>query len=89
MSEVTAVARVRLIGKPGCHLCEAARTVVAQECARAGVSWREVSILDDPELHERYWDLIPVVEVDGRRHDVLQIDASRLRDRLRRLSASP
>lgn len=75
-------ARVRLVGKPGCHLCEQARTVVAQECRRAGVVWEEVSILDDADLHERYWDLIPVVEVDGERFEALRVDAARLRVRL-------
>ena len=75
-------ARVRLVGKPGCHLCDQARQVVAEECRRAGVAWHEVSILDDADLHERYWDLIPVVEVDGERFEALRVDAARLRARL-------
>lgn len=57
--------RVRLIGKPGCHLCDVARDVVAAECAAVGVKWDEVSILDEAELADRYWELIPVVLVDG------------------------
>ena len=77
-----AVVRVRLIGKPGCHLCDQARPVVAEECRRAGAAWEELSILDDDELHERYWDLVPVVEVDGERFEVLRVDAARLRARL-------
>ena len=59
------MSRVTLVGKPGCHLCDAARDVVATECAAAGADWSEVSILSDPELADRYWELIPVVLVDG------------------------
>ena len=58
--------RVRLVGKPGCHLCELARQVVSRVCAEAAVVWDEVSILDDPVLADRYWELIPVTLVDGR-----------------------
>ena len=42
-----------LVGKPGCHLCDDARTVVAAVCADTGAGWAEVSILDDPELADR------------------------------------
>ncbi len=75
--------QVRLIGKPGCHLCDEARMVVAAECRRAGVPLSEVSILDDADLHARYWDQIPVVEVDGEQVEALRVDAARLRARLR------
>lgn len=75
--------RVVLIGKPGCHLCDEARVVVAAECRRARVGFREVSILDDTELHDRYWDQIPVVLVDGEQVEALRVDADRLRARLR------
>ncbi len=57
---------VVLIGKPGCHLCDEARPVVAEVCAAAGVPWREQSILDDIALEMAYWEFIPVVLVDGR-----------------------
>jgi len=75
--------QVRLVGRAGCHLCEQARVVVERECRRAGVALVEVSIDDDPELHARYWDRIPVVEVDGEPVESLRVDADRLRTRLR------
>lgn len=74
--------RVTLIGKPGCHLCETARDVVESVTAELGVAWREVSILDDPELYDRYWEQIPVVLVDGRPHEYWRIDERRLRSAL-------
>lgn len=71
-----------LVGKPGCHLCDDARAVVAAVCADAGVPWGEVSILDDPELADRYAEQIPVVLVDGAVHDFWRVDAGRLREAL-------
>jgi len=72
-------ARITLIGKPGCHLCDEAREVVAEVAADLGVRWEEQSILDDPSLHERYADQIPVTLVDGRPHDFWRVSAERLR----------
>lgn len=72
-------ARITLIGKPGCHLCDDARAVVAGMCAESGDTWVEVSIEDDPALFDEYWERIPVVLVDGRPHDFWLIDAGRLR----------
>lgn len=76
-----------LIGKPGCHLCDDARNVIAAVVAdlpadAAAVSVSEVSILDDAELHERYVEEIPVVLIDGRVHTYWRVDPSRLRTAL-------
>jgi hypothetical protein len=70
---------VILVGRPGCHLCDDARTVVAEVCDAAGIAWAEVSLLDDPELADRYAEQIPVVLVDGVVHDFWRVDAGRLR----------
>jgi len=71
--------RITLIGKPGCHLCDDARTVIARVAADLGVGWSELSILDDPALMDRYAEEIPVTLVDGRRHDYWRVDEARLR----------
>lgn len=75
-------ARITLIGKPGCHLCDDARGVIARVADDLGVGWEEVSIADDPELAERYWEQIPVTLVDGRQHDYWRVDEARLRQAL-------
>lgn len=75
-------ARVTLIGKPGCHLCDDARRVVESVCRETGQSWVEVSIEDDPALFDEHWDRIPVVLVDGRPHDFWRVDPARLRGAL-------
>lgn len=71
--------RVTLVGKPGCHLCDQARDVVARVTADLGITFTEVSVLDDEGLRELYWEQIPVVLVDGAQHDFWRVDADRLR----------
>jgi glutaredoxin len=76
-------ARLTLIGKPGCHLCDEARdavtAVVAQLGADDSITLEERSILDEPELHARYWDEIPVVQINGAVHTIWRVDPERLR----------
>jgi hypothetical protein len=74
-----ATPRVTLIGKPGCHLCDEAREVVARVTTELGESYEELSILDDRALEERYWEQIPVTLVDGEQHDFWRVSADRLR----------
>jgi hypothetical protein len=80
---VSAVA-LTLIAKPGCHLCDDARAViraVVDELPEGSpaVEIEELSILDDPALHEKYVEEIPVVLVDGRMHTYWRVDPTRLR----------
>jgi hypothetical protein len=76
------VARITLIGKPGCHLCDDARVVVSRVATDLDVGWEELSVLDDPELADRYAEQIPVVLVDGDQHDFFRVDEARLREAL-------
>jgi hypothetical protein len=81
---VVSSARLTLIGKPGCHLCDEARVVVAGVVDELGeaasVSVDELSILDDPALNDRYWDEIPVLLLNGEVHNIWRIDPVRLRN---------
>lgn len=74
---------ITLVGKPGCHLCDEARAVVVAVAAETGTPWMEVSILDDPQLADQYWDQIPVIKVDDRIIGFWRIDADQLRSALR------
>ncbi len=71
--------RVRLYGRPGCHLCDEARVVVASVCAELGEDFEEISIDDDPALVARFGEEVPVTFVDGRQHDFWRVDPARLR----------
>jgi len=79
-----AAARVTLYGKPGCHLCDDAREVIARVCAELGTSYDEVDITSDPVLQQQYGEQIPVTFVDGAQHDFWRVDERRLRAALGR-----
>ena len=71
--------RVVLYTKPGCHLCDDARAVVAAVCAELGESFDEVDITTSDELVREFGEQIPVTFVDGEQHDFWRVDAERLR----------
>ncbi|WP_194892780.1 glutaredoxin family protein [Catenulispora pinisilvae] len=73
---------VTLVGKPGCHLCDDARAIVAAVAAETGATVEELDITAedfDPALKAEYWEQIPVTLVNGRRHDFWRVDRDRLR----------
>jgi hypothetical protein len=74
--------RVVLIGKLGCHLCDNARLIIAKVCDELGETWGELSILDDPQLADQYFESIPVVMIDGKIHDKWRVDEARFRSAL-------
>ncbi len=71
--------RVVLYSKPGCHLCDDAREVIAAVCAELGESFDEVDITASEELMRGFGEQIPVTFVDGEQHDFWRVDAARLR----------
>ncbi|MGW5636378.1 glutaredoxin family protein [Streptomyces sp. NPDC003832] len=73
---------VTLIRKPGCHLCDDAQSVIEKVCADLGVPWEQKDISQDPQLHDQYWEQIPVVLVDGEQHTFWRVDERRLRSAL-------
>ncbi|MEU6403736.1 glutaredoxin family protein [Streptomyces sp. NPDC046985] len=73
---------VTLVRKPGCHLCDDAQLVVEKVCADLGVPWERRDITEDPELHARYWEQIPVVLIDGEQHTFWRVNEERLRGAL-------
>jgi len=84
MDPATDTARVRLYAKPGCHLCDDAREVIARVCAETGTTFAEVDITSSTELMAEYGEQIPVTFVDGRQHDFWRVDEARLRAALAR-----
>ncbi|QKW32011.1 glutaredoxin family protein [Nocardiopsis flavescens] len=73
-------ARVVMLGRDGCHLCEDAWKVIGAVAAETGASRAEVSLAEVGEAdREEYWDKIPVTFVDGARHDFWRVDEGRLR----------
>jgi glutaredoxin len=63
----------------GCHLCEAARRVVTAARDELGFELREVAIDGNVELEAEYRELIPVVEIAGRRRFTYYVHPDALR----------
>jgi glutaredoxin len=76
--------RVTLFGRPGCHLCEAAREVIERVCTDLGEQYVEVDVDSDPALADRFGEEVPVTFVDGAQHDFWRVDEARLRAALAR-----
>lgn len=71
--------RITLLSRPGCHLCDAARAVIADVAAELGVGWEDRDISDSTADLAQYSDMIPVTFVDGIQHDFWHVSADRLR----------
>lgn len=71
--------RITLLTRPGCHLCEDARAVVARVAADLGVGWEERDVTASEDDLGRYSELIPVTLIDGAQHDFWRVSEVRLR----------
>jgi glutaredoxin len=81
---VTRACSITLLSRPGCHLCDEARSVIARVAADLGVPWEERDITrSDSDLRD-YWDQIPVTFIDGVQHDFWHVSEQRLRAALSR-----
>ena len=63
----------------GCHLCEDALRKLEELRAELRFDLRAVDIGGDPELERRYRELIPVVELEGRRVAVFHVRPDAIR----------
>ena len=56
---------VTLYSRPGCHLCDEARTILDRMRESTPFEVDEINIEADDALHARYLERIPVVALDG------------------------
>jgi glutaredoxin len=67
---------------PGCHLCEAARRVLAAARADEPFALEEIDISGDERLEAEYREWLPVVEIDGKRAFTYFVEPDSLRRKL-------
>ena len=72
-------ARLQLLTRTGCHLCEIAAETLERIGAEAGLVPVAVDVDGDPELQAEYGDRVPVVLLDGQEHSYFTVDVLRLR----------
>jgi glutaredoxin len=70
---------ITLLTRPGCHLCDDARTVIARVAAELGVAWQERDITRSENDLRAYGEMIPVTLIDGVQHDFWRVSEQRLR----------
>ncbi len=70
-------ARVVVLVRQGCHLCDDAIAIIETVCRERDVPWQAVDVDDDPVLRARYTDHVPVTFIDGRQHSLWFVDAER------------
>lgn len=70
---------ITLLTRPGCHLCDDARAVIARVAGELGVSWRERDITRSESDLRDYGEMIPVTLIDGVQHDFWRVSEQRLR----------
>ena len=74
---VTPLPELVLYTRDGCHLCDEARAIVQgllEDRAARGqrtAALRERDIATDPEWERRFFDRIPVLELSGRRLELV------------------
>jgi hypothetical protein len=70
---------ITLLTRPGCHLCDDVRAVVAAVAADLGVDWEERDITRSDSDLRAYGEMIPVTLIDGVQHDFWRVSEQRLR----------
>ncbi len=70
---------ITLLSRPGCHLCDEARRIIARVAADLDIAWIERDVTDSADDLREYGEMIPVTLIDGVQHDFWRVDESRLR----------
>jgi len=78
---------LRLLSRPGCHLCEEMRAEVDRLLDGDAHRWEVVDVDSDDEIARRWGDSIPVLFVNGRLFAKVRVPKLAARLRLLRTAA--
>jgi glutaredoxin len=76
---------VIVYSRPGCHLCEEAKTVIEEVGREMDLTLEEVNIEDDLDLLQKYRFDIPVITINGVEVFRHRVEQSTLREALLKL----
>jgi Glutaredoxin-like domain (DUF836) len=76
--------RIILLSRPGCHLCDEARSIIERVAADLDIGFEERDITLSADDLGRYSEMIPVTLIDGVQHDFWRVSEDRLRAALQR-----
>jgi len=83
--EVVSPRAITLYMREGCHLCEEAKAAILPLVSEFGATLREVDIDDEPVLHDRYTNDVPVIFLGSKMVAQHRLDPAQLRRRLQLL----
>jgi glutaredoxin len=73
---------VTLYMRGGCHLCDEAKAAITPLLSQFGAKLHEIDVDDDPVLHDRYTNDVPVIFVGREFFAQHRVDAVELRKKL-------
>jgi glutaredoxin len=79
-------AKVTIYSRPGCHLCEEAKSAIEASGCGGLYSIEEINIDHDPELRERYGNDIPIILINGVKVFKHRVDPREFKRKLQRLT---
>jgi thiol-disulfide isomerase/thioredoxin len=71
-------ARYELVTRDGCHLCDEMAAVLDEVLPSFGLSYAALDVDAEPELRERFSDVVPVLLRDGRPVAKVRVDRAAL-----------
>ena len=76
--------RVTIYSRPGCHLCDEAKTAIENSNCSDHFTLEVVNIESDEELLNKYKYDIPVIAIDGVEEFIHRVDPKEFRRRIMR-----
>jgi glutaredoxin len=73
---------VTIYSRPGCHLCQEAKTQLAPLLREFGARLTEINIDEDPQLRARYDYDVPVIFLSARKAAKHRVDLAQFRRQL-------
>ena len=77
---------VTIYTRPGCHLCEEAKTAIRASNSDADFTLEEINVDEDPALRERYGYDVPVIFINEVKVFKHRVDPREFRRKLQRLT---
>jgi glutaredoxin len=78
-------AHVIVYSRPGCHLCDEAKTAIQNAGCSEDFTLEEINIESDPELLRKYQYDIPVIAIDGVENFIHRVNPTEFRTRIKRI----
>ncbi len=78
---------VIIYSRPGCHLCEEAKTAIEDAGCGDEFTLEEINIESDNELLRKYQYDIPVIAINGIESFIHRVDPKEFRTRITRIKS--